>query len=103
MDRPSSSSSSSLSSSSSSSASAAPRTTPAKSVPTVLAISEETRAIIKHKTGEDYPTSADLPTSLDLSHCESLVDVSALGGVKQLYLFGCTGVNDYGAVPNAKH
>jgi len=58
------------------------RSTPAKSVVSVVPISEETRAIIQRRTGKQCLTSVELPAELDLSDCEDLVDVGALGGVK---------------------
>ena len=35
---------------------------------------------------------------MDLSNCTGVVDVSALGGVHDLYLGGCTGVLDVGSL-----
>jgi len=54
------------------------RKTPAKGVESLHPISDETRAIIKRKTGEDYQYAYQLPGLLDLSDCQDLVDVSAL-------------------------
>jgi len=65
------------------------RKTPAKGVESLHPISDATRAIITRKTREDYQFAYQLPEKLNLSNCPDLVDVSALGGVKVLWLSGC--------------
>jgi len=56
------------------------RATPAKSVQSVVPISEATRAILRRATDREYLISADLSAALlHLVGCDQLTDVSALG------------------------
>ena len=79
-----------------------PNSKPAKSLPESIPISEETRAIIKRVTDENYYYSHELPDELDLSYCKDLVDVSALGNVRKLCLIGCKSIKDVSALGNVE-
>ena len=79
-----------------------PNSKPAKSLSESIPISEETRAIIKERTGRDYYFSHELPITLDLSDCTNLVDVSTLGNVKILYLKNCKSIKDVSALGNVQ-
>ncbi|PIN93841.1 hypothetical protein COU54_01295 [Candidatus Pacearchaeota archaeon CG10_big_fil_rev_8_21_14_0_10_31_24] len=70
------------------------RKNPAKSVESLHPISDETRAIILRETGKDCQYAYQLPERLVLYDCPDLIDASALGDVKELYLTGCTNVTD---------
>jgi len=78
------------------------RKTAAKSIESLHPISEETKAIILKKTGKYYQYAHQLPKSLNLSYCRDLVDVSALGGVRMLFLDECIGITDVSALGNVK-
>ena len=56
------------------------------------------RALIKKQNGKDCKRESDLPYKLCFFALVELVDVSALGGVKELNLSGCTQVVDVSAL-----